>query len=146
MFLNCVDFSIEIYMEICEKLKPTPNKPFYLFNLRDLSRVIQGIQLVPTLEIDSKLIMRLCLHENFRVFSDRLSSKSDVDWFAKLIASNTRLIFKEEIKNIMKPIVKNFSEENYFQNLKLLLNNKKNKNKFIIFFIKDLVIFLQVNF
>jgi dynein heavy chain len=38
-----VDGTIEIYNRIAEELRPTPAKFHYLFNLRDVSKVFQGI-------------------------------------------------------------------------------------------------------
>ena len=42
-----VNATIFVYNEILETFKPTPEKSYYLFNLRDFSRVISGIQMVP---------------------------------------------------------------------------------------------------
>jgi dynein heavy chain len=37
---------IEIYHTVQEKLKAIPSKPYYVFNLKDLARVVQGLNLV----------------------------------------------------------------------------------------------------
>lgn len=38
-----IDSTIEIYHKISEELRATPAKFHYMFNLRDVSKVIQGI-------------------------------------------------------------------------------------------------------
>lgn len=41
--LPIIDSSIEIYSKISEELRATPAKFHYMFNLRDVSKIIQGI-------------------------------------------------------------------------------------------------------
>ena len=41
-----VDASVEVYRRMSEELLPTPAKSHYTFNLRDLSKVLQGILLI----------------------------------------------------------------------------------------------------
>jgi len=46
-----VNSTIEIYIKIQEDLRPTPAKFHYLFNLRDVSKVVQGICLTKPVSI-----------------------------------------------------------------------------------------------
>lgn len=40
---NLVQSTIDLYRSAIKKLAPTPNKSHYLFNLRDISKVMNGI-------------------------------------------------------------------------------------------------------
>lgn len=68
-----VHSSVDIYNEVCAHLLPTPAKSHYTYNLRDLTRVFQGLLLVrPTDCPDRDAWVRLWFHEVERAFSDRL--------------------------------------------------------------------------
>ena len=65
--------TIQVYNTVCDELLPTPTKSHYLFNLRDLCKVLQGLLRAAPKSIDSKVSWtKLWAHECFRVFSDRL--------------------------------------------------------------------------
>jgi len=76
-----VNATIEIYNSIREELLPTPTKSHYTYNMRDLSKVFQGISMVGTSPEDLKQLTRLWAHESLRVFHDRLVSDEDRMWF-----------------------------------------------------------------
>jgi dynein heavy chain len=60
-FKDCVkpvvDSSVEVYRRISEELLPTPAKSHYTFNLRDLSKVLQGILLITPQNCKEKDVM-----------------------------------------------------------------------------------------
>ncbi|MBZ3886078.1 Dynein heavy chain 1, axonemal [Sciurus carolinensis] len=101
---SLVEATIMVYATITSQLLPTPAKSHYTFNLRDLSKVFQGVlmadpvkvemaktpgakgwQLMPGCPQDKVQLLRLWYHENCRVFRDRLVNEEDRNWFDKLL-------------------------------------------------------------
>lgn len=75
MTSNFVDATSDIYHKITEVLRPTPAKSHYTFNLRDVSKVFQGILMAsPQTCNDKGIMLRLWIHECMRVFHDRLAT------------------------------------------------------------------------
>ncbi|KAJ3192416.1 Dynein heavy chain 7, axonemal [Irineochytrium annulatum] len=73
-----VDAVMSVYKWAVVSLLPTPAKTHYTFNLRDFSKVIQGIVLSrPNSFKVPEHLMRLWTHEIYRVFYDRLVSDDD---------------------------------------------------------------------
>ncbi|EFC47930.1 hypothetical protein NAEGRDRAFT_78559 [Naegleria gruberi] len=73
-----VDSSIELFNIIRKEMLPTPSRSHYTFNLRDLSKVFQGIlQANPKKILNMTDILKLWTHESSRVFKDRLVDNPD---------------------------------------------------------------------
>lgn len=67
-----------VYKEAVSTFLPTPAKSHYTFNLRDFSRVIKGILLLPASRCKTlEKLFRLWAHETWRVFGDRLVDDDD---------------------------------------------------------------------
>jgi dynein heavy chain len=81
-----VHASVRVYRRVEEDLLPTPAKSHYTFNLRDLSKVFQGVLKASRAAVeDPEGLIKLWIHEESRVFRDRLINEDDRDWFNSCI-------------------------------------------------------------
>uniref|UniRef100_W5N7B2 Dynein axonemal heavy chain 2 n=1 Tax=Lepisosteus oculatus TaxID=7918 RepID=W5N7B2_LEPOC len=86
--------TLDIYSAIVHRFLPTPAKIHYLFNLRDISKVFQGLLRAHRDFHDTKQsITRLWIHECFRVFSDRLVDRGDMEAFLGLLSEKLGSLF-----------------------------------------------------
>ncbi|KAI8915474.1 dynein heavy chain and region D6 of dynein motor-domain-containing protein [Powellomyces hirtus] len=93
--------TMEIYHTIVGHLLPTPAKIHYLFNLRDISRVFQGLLRANREFYDSReSFEKLWVHEVFRVFHDRLVDKEDRSYFSKLVDDKLVAHFSASLKQL----------------------------------------------
>ena len=70
--------TLQLYTQIVHNHPPTPSKFHYIFNLRDLSRVYQGLCLtVPDRFENANQFVRVWRNECLRVFHDRLTNTGD---------------------------------------------------------------------
>ncbi|KAM6924384.1 dynein axonemal heavy chain 12 [Xenentodon cancila] len=92
---------MEVYKKAMENLLPTPAKSHYTFNLRDFSRVIQGCLLLKKESVENKrTVIRLFVHEVFRVYYDRLVDDNDRAWLYKLMNGILKDHFKEPFDQV----------------------------------------------
>jgi len=74
-----------LYKQIVESLPRTPLKFHYIFNLRDLSRVYEGICRSTIDKFSVKeAFLRLWRNESMRVFQDRLITEEDRSLVSKI--------------------------------------------------------------
>jgi len=81
-----VNACVDVYMRVANVMLPTPDRSHYIFNLRDLSKCIQGILQASNLHYNQEnQILRLFYHETTRVFHDRLINQEDKNLFKSLM-------------------------------------------------------------
>jgi len=80
-----VNATVKLYQGVLQEMLPTPSKSHYTFNLRDLSKVVQGMTQITKPKLpDCDSLCRLWAHEAARVFRDRLINDDDRIKFNKL--------------------------------------------------------------
>nr|8GLV_Kg Chain Kg, DHC_N2 domain-containing protein [Chlamydomonas reinhardtii] len=93
--------SLEVYEAAQRELLPTPAKSHYTFNLRDVSKVFQGITKAAGNVEDGLSITKLWVHEVLRVFYDRLVDESDRRWMGATLAGLVERHFKEKMSKVL---------------------------------------------
>ncbi|XP_049715237.1 dynein axonemal heavy chain 2 isoform X5 [Elephas maximus indicus] len=108
--------TLDVYNTVVQRFLPTPAKIHYLFNLRDISKVFQGMLRANKDFHDTKSsITRLWIHECFRVFSDRLVDATDMEAFLGIISDKLGSFFDLTFHNLCpnkrSPIFGDFLKE-----------------------------------
>jgi dynein heavy chain len=102
MARNLVGATVSVYKSCMQTLLPTPQKSHYTFNLRDFSRIIQGITLLKPYEgLTEESMVRLWLHESSRVIMDRLQEEADKDWFLDNIGKIAERKFEKSLDDLI---------------------------------------------
>ncbi|KAL5267409.1 hypothetical protein ACHWQZ_G004450 [Mnemiopsis leidyi] len=97
-----VPATAKLFRGILPKFLPIPSKSHYLFNLRDFARVIGGILLLPAGQCSGPdVLIRLWLHEVYRVFYDRLTDNEDRECFFGMCSDVISTVFKKDINSIL---------------------------------------------
>uniref|UniRef100_A0A1I8MW68 Dynein axonemal heavy chain 2 n=1 Tax=Musca domestica TaxID=7370 RepID=A0A1I8MW68_MUSDO len=115
--------TIHLYNDVVSKMLPTPNRSHYLFNLRDISKVFQGLLRANSEVLVKKAqFLRLWIHECFRVFCDRLVDDNDYDWFVNeindVLGKHMEVTFHSLCPNKVVPIFGEFmSMQGFYEDL-----------------------------
>ncbi|GIL57271.1 hypothetical protein Vafri_12526 [Volvox africanus] len=94
-----INATLAVYGRVASQLLPTPTRSHYTFNLRDISRVMQGFLLLPPQLLGEEAreakdkYLRLWAHEILRVFYDRLVDDKDRSWFLSYL----RTVMREKL-------------------------------------------------
>jgi dynein heavy chain, axonemal len=111
-----ISATIKLWIWTKKYFMPTPSKFHYVFNMRDLSRVFQGIMRAPrsTIKAD-KTMVAIWRNEAARVFEDKLVSKEDKKRFAKKLVDVTDQAFgKGYTESIGKPVFVDFLRDDVY--------------------------------
>ncbi|KAJ8415860.1 hypothetical protein AAFF_G00404170 [Aldrovandia affinis] len=103
-----VPASVWLHHRMVQNFLPTAVKFHYIFNLRDLSNIFQGLlfSTVECLRQDTDLV-QLWLHETSRVYSDKLVDPKDHELFHKLQLDAARKHFEgvEDNTLLQQPLI-----------------------------------------
>ncbi|KAG9395874.1 Dynein heavy chain and region D6 of dynein motor [Carpediemonas membranifera] len=84
----------EVWSQTKIKMLPTPAKFHYIFNLRDLSRVSEGLLLAtPEVVNTPEIAINMWVHEMTRVIPDKFTTQADMAWFAKALEESVEKTF-----------------------------------------------------
>ena len=78
--------TVNLFNQVQSEFLPIPSSTHYSFNMRDISKVFQGLYLADKAFMENKdQIIKLWGHEILRVFYDRLINEADQKKFKKLL-------------------------------------------------------------
>ncbi|KAJ3313775.1 Dynein heavy chain 7, axonemal [Boothiomyces sp. JEL0838] len=105
MGTQIVTATMHVYQWAVENLLPSPAKTHYTFNLRDFSRVIQGIVLSHPAAFSAKdEIIRLWSHEVNRVYYDRLIEDEDRRAIFEFIKTEIKNLFQVDPNKVFEKV------------------------------------------
>lgn len=88
MIPELVNTVLVVYYRVKSELLPTPRKSHYTFNLRDISKVFQGICNANNKHcVEPSDMAKLWYHENMRIFHDRLIDEEDRDYLKEMLTT-----------------------------------------------------------
>uniref|UniRef100_A0A3P8TGW6 Dynein, axonemal, heavy polypeptide 9 like n=1 Tax=Amphiprion percula TaxID=161767 RepID=A0A3P8TGW6_AMPPE len=103
-----IQAAICLHQKISQNFLPTAIRFHYIFNLRDLSNIFQGILFALPESIRYPIdLVHLWLHESSRVYSDKLMEEKDVELFNKILLDTGKRYFEgiDESVFIHQPLV-----------------------------------------
>ncbi|XP_065334185.1 dynein axonemal heavy chain 3 [Cloeon dipterum] len=99
---SLVAASMEVFAQASSNFRPLPSTSHYLFNLRDISRLIQGCLMIPPKKLtNQEKLIRLWVHEAYRIFYDRLVSIEERETFFGIVKDTVTKCFGKQLKSVM---------------------------------------------
>ncbi|XP_054190339.1 dynein axonemal heavy chain 14 isoform X16 [Homo sapiens] len=90
-----ISCSLAIYHQVRQNMLPTPTKCHYMFNLRDMFKLLLGLLQADRTVVNSKeMAALLFVHEATRVFHDRLIDFTDKSLFYRLLSRELENCFQ----------------------------------------------------
>ncbi|XP_008070687.1 dynein heavy chain 14, axonemal, partial [Carlito syrichta] len=90
-----ISCSLAIYHQVRQSMLPTPTKCHYMFNLRDMFKLLLGLLQADKNVIYSKeMTALLFVHEATRVFHDRLTDPTEKSFFYQLLSKELQNYFQ----------------------------------------------------
>jgi len=94
--------TVSLFHAVEHTFLPTPQKCHYLFNMRDISKVVQGMLQADRDFFDSReSLLRLWVHECSRVFSDRFTTTDDQAKFRNLVDERLTSALNSSFTSVM---------------------------------------------
>ncbi|KAM5238846.1 dynein axonemal heavy chain 14 [Ctenodactylus gundi] len=100
-----ISCSLAVYYHVCRSMLPTPTKCHYMFNLRDMFKLLLGLMQADKDVVNSQETAALLfVHEATHVFHDRLIEPSERSLFYQLLSEELENYFQiqwtqEHLKN-----------------------------------------------
>ncbi|XP_014215495.1 dynein heavy chain 3, axonemal [Copidosoma floridanum] len=96
----------EVYRKAIDTFLPIPSKSHYCFNLRDYTRVMSGVLLVPASRMkDPDKLVRLWIHEIYRVFHDRLVDEDDREQLFSMVKNATYEHLRQPLDKVLNHLL-----------------------------------------
>ncbi|XP_071813348.1 dynein beta chain, ciliary-like isoform X2 [Apostichopus japonicus] len=91
-----VTFVLDLHKKVASTFLPTAVKFHYIFNLRDLSNIFQGLLFSTPECLKAPVDLgRLVMHEVERVYGDKMIEESDIETFNKVTTEYAKKYFEE---------------------------------------------------
>lgn len=96
--------TVELYRAVVRDLLPTPSKSHYLFNTRDLAKIVQGtMQSTKTFYDTKESMLTLWCHEAFRIIGDRMWDAADKSWLQRQLEERLSSVFSISWADLFQP-------------------------------------------